>query len=222
MKIFSTNRDLLTYEPLIFSELTLYSAIKTQGDNATITNSTGQSVLEQSNADFLKADVRAGDILRIENLESRSCSCEIIEVIDSNKISISLLRENIESQNIIVPNGEDLKYSVISYNMYGYETAWEIVAMLGLGPAVTGAKNSVDDIVGINTLKQASIFGVLRLIFMGMIDGNGISEMADAKMKYYEKRFKILMQRCRIFIDRNGDGKPERIISGSEMKLNRE
>jgi hypothetical protein len=71
------------------------------------------------------------------------------------------------------------------------------------------------------TLRGASVFGTLALIFEALITETAETEILEIKAAYYRQRFEKAMEGARALVDTDGDGLGERDVRGGEIRLRR-
>src|SRR5690606_15342474 len=96
---FSTDRDLLLFEPLVFHDVPIAAQQRLRVDDGVLTGTT----LTSATADFAAAQVDAGSVVLIAGVAH-----EVIQRIDPNTLEVSLPRQSLGSPAIAGVDGADL------------------------------------------------------------------------------------------------------------------
>jgi hypothetical protein len=163
--------------------------------------------------DFITSQVQAGGVIWIQSGdETIKGAFEIVDVIDSGHLTVSVVRINDEQAAIPVGSASGLTWRIVSYGLQGYEILWQLSQRLGLRPGCSASDYSVDEIVNAESLRQVSVFGVLDMIFQSLYRGLEGQDVLNEKAEHYRLQFDEAMGRLRVKIDLDGDGDAERTV----------
>jgi hypothetical protein len=210
MLSFSKDAELLKFEPGVFGAWFLASQVLCGGTNGIVSG----TQFTAGGVDFVASGVQAGGVIWLQSADGAiEGAFEIVEVIDAGHLTVSVVRSSAE-QAAAIPVGaaSGLTWRIVSYAPQGYEMLWQISQRLGLAPGAAGAAQSVDDIVNPDALRQASVFGVLGMIFTALYEGLDGQAVLNEKAEQYQWRFDEAMQRVRVQVDTDGDNDADRTI----------
>ncbi len=206
---FSNDADVARYEPGVFGNWFLSSQVLCGGDNGIVAG----TQFTASGVDFTASQVAAGGILWLQSADDAiSGAFEIANVNDSGHLTVSVMRTSDEAAAIPVGSASGLTWRIVSYGLQGYEVLWQMSQKLGLRPGYAGADYSVDDIVNADSLRTASVFGVLVMIFQSLYQGTDGQEVLREKMDYYQWLYDMAMERVTVKVDTDGDGDAEQLL----------
>lgn len=209
MNTFSTDTDLIKYEPNVFGSWFLSSQVFCGGDNGIIAG----TQFTASGVDFIAAGVQPGGVIRLQSAdESIKGAFEIIDILDAGHLTVSVVRSSAEQDPVPVGSASGLTWRIVSYAPQGYEILWQMSQRLGLSPGAAGADYDVDDIVNPASLRQASVFGILYMVFQALYEGLDGQDILDIKAAFYRSRFDEALARVRVKLDTDDDNDPERTL----------
>ncbi len=218
MNSFSSDTDILKYEPMLFGDLDFVGQAAARGNSASISNST----LNAADADFISAQIVEGMVvyLRSENGEIEG-AFEIASVDSATQLKISVLRADSQSDVITVPNAENVSYKICTYKAQGREILLQLSQHFGLRPGVADGQYSVDDILDASVLKQVSVYGILSIVYAALA-GRADDNNYWKKSNYYRQLYEKAIQRCKVSIDLGDDGAADAVRSGGSIRLLRD
>ena len=209
MNAFSSDMDLMKFEPNVFGSWFLSSQVLCGGSNGIVSG----TQFTASGVDFVASGVAAGGVIWLESTDGAiKGAFEIVEVLDAGHLTVSVVRLSDEQSAIPIGSASGLTWRIISYAAQGYEVLWQISQRLALSPGCSAAEYSVDDIVNVDSLRQASVFGVLAMIFSALYQGLEGQTVLMEKGEHYQWQFDEAMERVRVEIDTDGDGEAERTV----------
>jgi len=219
MEVFSRDRDILRYEPILFGQLHLKSQVVVKGAGAELAG----CKLSKTGEDFISCQVEAGDVIWLEssdgNLEG---GYEVVSVDSAEQLEVSVLRGDEESDSISPVAGEDISYYICSYRPQAGEVAFQLTQYFGLRPGVAGGSYGVEDIIDKDVLRQASVFAVISGLYSMLASDSEEGKNFWEKSKYYRGMFERARERSKLFLDSGSDGVADRVNHGSSIKLIRD
>jgi len=212
MNAFSTDTDILRYEPALFGDLHFPGQVLCQGSNG---------ILEGVNfsaegADFAGSGVGAGGVIYLSG-GGLDGSYEIVSVESADSLTVSVPRADSEQQPISPGQGSALLYRISTFGPQANEAFGLLTRYFGIRPGQPAGEFGAEDILETEVLRQVSVYTVLAMIY-GSID-NAQNDY-KAKREYYERLAGTERQRCRVAVVRETDGRC--FLLGGSMRLYRE
>lgn len=209
MNAFSNDVDVMKFEPNVFGSWFLSSQVLCGGTNGIVAG----TQFTASGVDFVASGVTAGGVIWLQSAdETVRGAFEIVEVTDATHLTVSVVRACAEQAAIPVGSPSGLTWRVVSYAPQAYEVLWQMSQRLGLSPGAAGADYNVDDITNAEALRQASVFGVLTMIFQTLYEGAEGQDILDIKEQHYRLRYSEAIARVRVKLDTDNDNDAERTL----------
>lgn len=206
---FSSDVDLAKFEPGVFGSWYLSSQVLCRGASGIVSG----TQFTASGADFSSAQIAAGGILWLESADgSISGAFEIVSVDDMDLLTVSILRSNSDQDVIPIDIATGLTWRIVTYGPQAYEILWQISQRLGLQPGCSAADYSVTDIINSDSLRTASVFGTLMMVFEALYKGTDGQEVLQEKIARYQELYHTALERIDVKIDTDDDGDSERTI----------
>ena len=219
MLSFSTDVDLAKYEPSVFGSWFLSSQVLCSGSSGIVAG----TQFTASGVDFSAAQVDAGHVIWLESTDgSIKGAFEVVDVIDSTHLTVSVLRASTVQAAIPIGSASGLTWRIVTYAPQAYEVLFGLSQELGLSPGCSDAENSVNDITNPDTLRQASVFGVLAAVFEALYTGAADQSVLVEKKEQYQWHFGKAAERLSVNIDTNDDGNADKNVMPSVVKMMRE
>lgn len=209
MNTFSSDVDVMKFEPALFGSWFLSSQVLCGGSNGIAAG----TQFTASGVDFTASGVQVGSVIWLQSDdEAIKGAFEVVEVVDAGHLTVSVVRSSGDQAAIPVGSASGLTWRIVSYAPQGYEMLWQISQRLGLSPGAPGAAFTVDDIVNPDALRQASVFGVLAMIFNALYEGLDGQTVLEEKAEQYQWRFDKALERVQVQIDTDGDNDADQTI----------
>lgn len=220
MNSFSSDVDILRYEPNLFGDLHFASQVLTSGTDGEVAG----AVFNATNADFNAAKITAGMVIYLQSPDGAFDGVfEIVSVDSATQLTVSVLRTDEQTEAIVLQDAKGLNYRVCTYQPQSNEVFLQLTQHFGLRPGVADGIYSADDILDASVLRQVSVYGVLSIIFATLTDR--ADENKDnfwKKSKHYGELFEKALQRSRVCIDLGDDGVADSVRSGASVRLLRD
>jgi hypothetical protein len=214
---FSSDVDILKYEPVLFGELHLSWQVLARGTGATLSGTT----LTANDASFLAAGVEAGGVVYLRSADGAlEGAYEIVSVDSTTELTISVLRSDTADSPIAPVASSDASYRVSTFAPQAAEAAYQLTAHFGIQPGEPASVITPDDIMDTEVLRRASVFAVISGIY-AMWAGRDSSDSFWAKSLHYKRLFEKARQRCRLSIDLGTDGIADVTRIGGAVRLMR-
>lgn len=197
---FSTDRDLLLYEPTLFNDLTWVSQQRLSVTDAEVTGTTLTSV----SADFELAQVDTGSVLLVN-----TTPVEVIQRIDSMTLTVSLLRAR--TTDSAIPPGDVSAANVIArtFAPQAELVSASLLRMLGLDADDPDQPLDADAVVSLSLMARLESLGTLERVFSSAAALTGDNDALLFKAAEYRRRLFETAARCPVQIDTTGDGLPD-------------
>jgi hypothetical protein len=215
---FSSDVDILKFEPVLFSELHLASQVLTQGTAAELSGTT----LTDGAADFNGTGVEAGGVVRLKSVDGTlDGSYEIVSVDSGTQLTVSVLRADTADGPIAPPAASDISYRVSTFAAQAVEAAFQLTEYFGIRPGNPTSNITVDNIIDTEGLRRASTYAIISAIYATWANRIA-SEGHWQKSLHYKQLFEKARQRCRLSIDLDTDGNADIARVGGAIRLLRD
>lgn len=215
---FSSDSDILKYEPVLFGELHVPSQVLTRGTGATLSGTT----LTDGAGDLLGAGVEAGGVVYVTSADrTLDGACEIVSVDSATELIVSVLRPDTDGSPIAPVQATDISYRISSFAAQATEAAFQLTEYFGIQPGDPTSEITVDNIVDTEGLRRASTFAVIGVVYATWAHQSG-SDGHWQKSLHYKQLFEKARQRCRLAIDLGTDGLADVTRLGGAIKLVRD
>jgi hypothetical protein len=218
MAKFSSDVDILKYEPILFGELHLPSQVRAAGSGASVSGTT----LSAEGADFVAAGIQGGGVVYLRSSDGLlDGAYEIVSVVSATQLTVSVLRTDAAAGPVAPPAANDVAYRISTLDPQVIEAACELTAYFGIQPGNPNSTISVEQVIDTEALRRASVFAVISGVY-AMWAGAAKSEDLWKKSLYYRKRFENTRRQCRLAVDLGSDGIADVTSTGSAIKLVRD
>lgn len=199
---FSSDVDVLKYEPSLFGDLHLPSQVQASGTGATLNGTT----LTAAQADFIASDVQAGGVAYLRSADgSLDGAYEIVSVDSATQLTVSVLRADAASPAVAPPIGGEVSYRISTLAPQAVDAAFQLTEHFGIPPGDPAGEIAVESLVGIEGLRRASALLVISKVYATWA-GRDDDECFSRKSLLYQQLFEKARQRCRVNIDLGSDG----------------
>lgn len=216
-----SDRDILKYEPALFGVNFLANQVIAAGTGGALTGTT----FGASGANFVSAQVEPGDCIYLKSADSSLDGVyEIVSVDSATQVCISVLRADSKDDPIAPPVGTQttgLTYRVSTLKPQIAEVSLRLMEYLWLKPGEVRGDVSADDILNSDEVTQLCAMGTIASAYRTLTSGDD-TENFKSKSQEYERLFGEGMERCRVAIDKDGDGVADSVRYGGCGKLFRE
>lgn len=215
---FSSDVDILKYEPLLFGELHLPWQVMAAGSGAELDG----TALTDGAADFTNSRIEAGDVVYLKSADGAlDGAYEIVSVDSVTELTVSVLRADVADDPVAPPQGSNVSYRISTFTPQATEAACELTEHFGIRPGDPGSSIGVENILDTEVLRRAATFAVIARVF-AMWAGHRDSQSLWSKGVHYRQLFEKARQRCRLSIDLGRDGVPDIVRIGGAIQLVRD
>jgi hypothetical protein len=212
------DRDILKYESALFGVNYLVNQVIAAGTAGVLVGTTFQA----SGADFVSAQVEAGDCVYLKSADGTLEGVyEIVSVDSATQLCVSVLRADSEADPIAPPAGSDVTYRISTFKPQIAEVSLLLMEYLWIKPGETIGDVSADEILESDQVRQLCAMGTIAAAYRTLASGED-AENFKSKSQEYERLFGEGMERCRVAIDKDGDGVADSIRYGGCGRLFRD
>ncbi|MGA2070910.1 MAG: hypothetical protein ABSG97_06135 [Sedimentisphaerales bacterium] len=213
-----SDRDILKYEPALFGENHLANQVIAAGMAGVLAGTTFQA----SGANFVSAQVEAGDCVYLKSADGKLDGVyEIVSVDSATQLCVSVLRADSQSDPIAPPAGSDVTYRISTFKPQIADVSLLLMEYLWIKPGEVIGDVNADEILESEQIRQLCAMGTIAAAYRTLADGENV-ENFKSKSQEYERLFGEGMERCRVAIDKDGDGIADGIRYGGCGRLIRE
>jgi len=213
--------DVLRYEPALFGELHPTNQVLATGQGGELAGTT----FEASNADFESSGIEPGDVIYLRSADGiLEGGFEITAVDSATQLCVSVLRGNSESNPIAPPVSgpvADILYRISTLKPQIESTSLRLTEYLWIQPGQAISDFSAEDILDSEAIREVCAFGAIATAYRTLAS-NSDSENFRDKALHYEQLFAKGMERCRVALDKDGDGVADSIRFGGCGRLVRD
>jgi hypothetical protein len=215
---FSTDADLLKWEPALLRDLALDHQCLARGSGAA---SQGNSVTA-AGAAFVAARVRPGHVLHLRN-ETQGVDgyYEVTSVEGETELAAGLIGAGVEDP-VPLPAATDLEYALHTFDPQHEEARFALLARFGLeadaGDPVADLERWVSHR---RVLRRAAVALVLATLYRGQACGDARTSGLVQKAEHYARLYEDEVSKARVALDRDGDGRTDDVRTLSNHRLRR-
>ncbi|MBX2850748.1 MAG: hypothetical protein KTR15_03260 [Phycisphaeraceae bacterium] len=197
---FSTDRDLLLYEPTLFSDLTWVSQQRLSVADGEVNGAT----LTSASADFEAAQIDAGSVLLVNG-----SPVEVLARIDTMTLTVSLPRTR--TADAAIPPGDVSLATVVArtFAPQAQLVCAALLRLLGLDADGPGQTPDADAVVSLSIMARLESLGTLERVFSSAAALTGDNDALLFKSAAYRRLFFEAAARSPVQIDTTGDGLPD-------------
>lgn len=212
---FSSDVDILKYEPVLFGELHLSWQVLARGSGATLNGTT----LTATGVSFVEAGVETGGVVYLQSVDAAvEGAYEIVSVDSATELTVSVLRPDTSDDAIAPVQASDISYRISTFAPQAGEAPYQLTEHFGIQPGEPTSTVTLENIIDTEVLRRASVFAVISSIYAMWADRDS-SESFWAKSLHYRQLFEKARQRCRLSIDLGTDGVADVIRIGGAVRL---
>jgi len=210
--------DILKYEPALSGELHLANQVLSAGSGGELAGTT----FTATGADFVTAGIEPGGVIYLRSADGiLDGAYEIVAVDSATQLCVSVLRADSESDPIAPPAGSDISYRISTLRPQSAAVSLRMTEYLWIKPGQTISDFSAEDILGSEAIRGVCAAGVIATAYK-MLAGNENDEQLWNKGLHYEQLFAKGMERCRVALDKDGDGVADSMRFGGCGRLIRD
>lgn len=212
---FATDRDLLSLEPDVFTEVPLVGQQRIHVTDAQLDGTT----LTSLEADFAAADIETGAVALLGRTP-----LEVVQRIDANTLTVSLLRSH-TTDPPVPPTGFDDPALTLSVRTFAPQATLvhdALLRLLGIDPdGIAPDALTEDAVVLLGVMSRLEALGTLERVYASAAVIENDAPLLARKAAHYRRRFDQARQTAVVMLDVNGDGLPEERRSLGVIRMTR-
>lgn len=197
---FSTDRDLLMYEPTLFNDVPWVSQQRLSVSDGEVSG----TALLSAEADFETSQVDAGMIALIDGVP-----VEVIERLDESTLTVSLPRARTTDTALAPGDGSSKSVIVRTFSPQAGLVCDALLRMLGLDGDDPDQPLGADAVVSLSLMARLETLGTLERVYSSAAALSGENDMLLFKAAAYRRRLLEAASRSAVQVDTNGDGLPD-------------
>jgi len=216
MSNFSTDSDLLKWEPTLFRDLAVPGqrlASGTDGETAGL-------AFSSDSADFVAAGVAPGHVVRLIDDDGQAAGCWQVLSVESPTLLLATQVGRLAGDSVNLPTGSHWAWTIDTFDPQAEEARFELLARLGLAVDEDGA-DLANLVLQPRSLRRASVFATLTMIFEGASGAAQEGRNLAAKAALYRRLYDKELTQLRVRLDRDGDGLADDACSPGTIRLER-
>ena len=218
MVCFSSDADILRYEPVLFGELHLPWQLLASGSGGTLSGTT----FSVSGEDFVGAGISGGGAVYLRSSDgSLDGVYEIVSVDSATQLTVSVIRRDSSEDPLSPPGASEITYRVSTFGPQASEVGFRLTEYFGIRPGNPASSVAAEDVLDTEALRRASVFGVVSSVY-AMLASTSRDENFWQKSLYYQGLFEKARERCRFSVDVGLDGVADVTRTGASGKLVRD
>ncbi len=194
---FSTDRDLLLYEPTVFTDAPFVAQQRLHVTDAALSGTQLTSV----DADFEAAQVEAGSVVLVGRTPY-----EVIQRDNAQTLTISLLRTRLNDDPIPGEDGTSLDVKARTFAPQAALIRDALLRLLGIDSSDPDDPLTEDAVVSLSVMARLEALGTLERIYSGAAALTGNNEQLRIKAHEYGRRFHLAACQSTVLVDVDGDG----------------
>ncbi len=217
MANFSTDADLVKWEPTLFRDLSAPGQRLAGGSDG----STAGLALTSVSASFTTQRVAPGHVVHLASADGTDFGCyEVLSVVSATALLATDVGRD-ATDSVDLPTGHPWTYSIDTFDAQAEEVRFELLSRLGLESDRHGLDQEAW-VLDRRVLRRASVFATLAMIFEGQSGGNEEGRTLAAKAALYRGLYEKELAKIRVRLDRNGDGLADDMRAPGSARLSRD
>ena len=219
MTNFSTDADLLKWEPTLLRECALDHQRLTQGDGA----SSQVFSVAAATGGFVTNLVRPGHVIHLRNAtQGVDGYYEVFSVEGETELLAGVIGGQ-GNDWVPLPTATDLEFAIHTFDPQHEEARHALLTRFGLEADAADAAQDLERwIVQRRNLRRASVALVLSTLYRGQSASGPESSGLARKAEHYAQLYEDAVAKARILVDRNADGQPDDIRALASHRLRRD
>ena len=219
MANFSTDADLLKWEPALFREIAPEHQCLTRGEGAS-------SLIYQVTAPgaaFIAARVRPGHVVHLANPDQGVDGYyEVMSVEGETELLATLVGSPVDEW-VPLPTATDLAFAIHTFDPQHEEARWALLARFGLEMDASDVAADLERwILEHRSLRRASVALVLATVFRGQAVAAATDGALRSEEHTTEQPSPDEVAKVRLAVDRDADGRPDDVRSLGSHRLRRD
>ena len=218
MTNFSTDADLLKWEPALFRELAIDQQCLTRGSEAA---TSGMQVAADGR--FVSSQVRPGHVIHLANADQGVDGYYEVVSVEGESLLLATVVGSGPEDWVPLPEATDLDFSIATFDPQHEEARWTLLARFGLEMDAADAQADLERwILEQRSLRRASVALVLATLYRGQAAGGPAESGLARKAEHYARLYEDDAAKARLHLDRDADGRPDDVRSPASFRLRRD
>lgn len=217
MTNFSSDADLLKWEPALFREFVLDHQTLTQGDGA---SASGYEV--NANGQFTTCGARPGHVIHLRNPEQGVDGYYEVLSVEGASVLMAAVVGTGPPDWVPLPSATDLEFAIRTFDPQHEEARWALLERFGLAMDAASPQADLERwILQQRALRRASVALVLATLYRGQGSGEPGSGLGR-KAEHYARLYEDEAAKVRLHLDRDADGRPDDTQGPGSFRLRRD
>jgi hypothetical protein len=218
MTNFSTDADLLKWEPALAREVVLDHQCLTRGQGA----ASQAFAVTAAEGQFVTRCVRPGHVIHLSGPEQGVDGWyEVLGVESETELTAAVIGAS-GDDTVPLPTATDLAFRVPTFDPQHEEARYALLARFGLdADAADPAADLSGWIAQRRPLRRASVALVLATLYRGQAAGGPEASGLAAKADHYARLYEDEVAKVRLVLDRDADGRADDVRSLASHRLRR-
>jgi hypothetical protein len=214
MSNFSTDEDLLKYEPRLFVVEQHPSQKLGAGANGAISHSTATVKFNSATGDFVNAGLTSGHVIYLFKSSGTVLYFDQAVPVASvlNATTLTLRAKAVPMQSC-----SGITWRVSTFDQQHENLKFELMQHYSMDDSDLDTENDEADLYNRRQLRDVATFGALEAVYFGQAkspdDGNW------AKASGYRLKYDAALSRTKLQFDADADSDPDRTMRGGSVKL---
>jgi len=219
MTNFSTDADLLKWEPALAREIVLDHQCLARGSGAASQSLT----VTAAGGGFVTGRVAPGHVIHLANPDQGVDGFYEVLSVESETELMAAVVGGRPDEWVPLPTATDLDFAVHTFDPQHEEARWALLARFGLETDADAAGADLERwIVEHRALRRASVALVLATLYRGQASGGPEAGGLARKAEHYARLYEDEVAKARLVLDRDADGRPDDVRTLSSHRLRRD
>ena len=218
MTNFSTDADLLKWEPALFRDLGLEQQCLTRGTAAA---TSGLEVA--ADGQFVTSQVRPGHVIHLAGPDQGVDGYYEVVSVEGESLLLAAVVGSGPEDWVPPPEATDLDFSICTFDPQHEEARWTLLTRFGLETDAADTQTDLERwILEHRALRRASVALVLATLYRGQAAGDPRAGGLSRKADHYARLYEDDLAKARLHLDRNADGLPDDVRTAASFRLRRD
>jgi hypothetical protein len=210
--MFSSDVDLLKYEPKLFTDYYFNSQVLISGTGGVLAGTS----FSKSGVNFISSGVLAGSVIYLKSTDGNlDGAFEVVSVDSATQLTISVVRTD-GAAAIAPPAGTDVTYHIATFAPQAYEAGLTLMRCFGI------KADDAETLIEPEQLRITSVFLILASVYATLTGDAETSEEFWKKSLHYRTLFEHAREILQLDVDTDADGDIDEVKHGGSIELIRE
>jgi hypothetical protein len=214
MANFSTDEDLLKYEPRLFTVEQHPSQKLSAGADGVVSHSGGVVKFNSATGAFVNAGMTSGHVVYLFKSSGSTVYFDQALPVAAVKSASGL---TLEAKTAACPSATSVTYRVCTFDPQHENMHFELMEHFSLDDGDLDTDNDEADLYNRRQLRDVSTFGVLESVYYGQ--AKHPDDANWAKASGYRLRYETALNRVKLQLDTDADSNPDVTKRGGSVRL---